>query len=398
MTRIPDAPADTRMMDIVHDALRRDLARAVDALSASPGPDQQAAIADHVVWMTAFLHSHHGAEDDGLWPLLRDRDPSLGALLDEMDADHARIDPLVATCRSAAEEVAGGTANVDVLAAALRELSAVLLPHLDREEQQVMPRASLVVTEAELRAVDRRHVIEPKPTAELALELHWLLDGLDGERALLVRHQVPAPMRPVLLHGFRRRYLRQAVACWGTPDGPRRQAYAPAARLARDIPPTGRAEVVVDAPIDAVWAVVSDPTRVGEWSHECRTVEWMGTDSEAVPGARFRGTNKAGIARWSRTNEVVAVDPGRSITWRTIPGALVRDSSEWRIALEPVAAGTRIVQTYEVVRAPVLLRKVFGLLLANHRDRSSGLRDDLRRIGEVAAAATAGRATAGPRT
>ncbi len=39
MTQRPDAPADTRMMGIIHDALRRDLDRAVDALSTAPYPD-----------------------------------------------------------------------------------------------------------------------------------------------------------------------------------------------------------------------------------------------------------------------------------------------------------------------------------------------------------------------
>ena len=39
MTRCPNAPADTRMMGIVHDALRRDLGRAIDVLSTAPYPE-----------------------------------------------------------------------------------------------------------------------------------------------------------------------------------------------------------------------------------------------------------------------------------------------------------------------------------------------------------------------
>jgi hypothetical protein len=44
------APADTQMMGIVHHALSRDLARAVDALSRTPAPGaaQRVAIAQHV--------------------------------------------------------------------------------------------------------------------------------------------------------------------------------------------------------------------------------------------------------------------------------------------------------------------------------------------------------------
>jgi hypothetical protein len=51
MTTDADAPADTRMMRIVHQALRRDLRRAQLALTASPPATrgQQRAIARHLV-------------------------------------------------------------------------------------------------------------------------------------------------------------------------------------------------------------------------------------------------------------------------------------------------------------------------------------------------------------
>src|ERR1700733_15049831 len=90
-----EAPADTAMMGIVHSALRRDLTRASEAVSANPPPGdkQRQAIAGHLVWMMDFLHRHHAGEDDGLWPLVRQRDPMAGALLDEMDAEHVRIAP-----------------------------------------------------------------------------------------------------------------------------------------------------------------------------------------------------------------------------------------------------------------------------------------------------------------
>jgi len=36
------------------------------------------------------------------------------------------------------------------------------------------------------------------------------------------------------------------------------------------------ASVVIEAPPEAVWSVISDVTRVGEWSGECRRGEWIG--------------------------------------------------------------------------------------------------------------------------
>jgi hypothetical protein len=75
-----DRPADTSLMRIVHDALRRDLDRARAAISGPPFPAdaQRAAIAEHLGWMTGFLYRHHESEDEGLYPLVRRRDPAAG--------------------------------------------------------------------------------------------------------------------------------------------------------------------------------------------------------------------------------------------------------------------------------------------------------------------------------
>jgi hypothetical protein len=155
-------------------------------------------------------------------------------------------------------------------------------------------------------------------------------------------------------------------------------------RLAR----TCRVEAVVGAPAEAVWWVVSDVTRTGEWSHECHEVVWLEGATAAAPGTRFRGANKSLWLRWHRTCVVTEVVPGRSISWRTIPTRRFVDSTEWRIGLEPLgdAGGTRIVQTYEVVRCPRWWEWLVSRFNPPHRDRTAALASDLARIGIVAAA------------
>jgi hypothetical protein len=81
---------------------------------------------------------------------------------------------------------------------------------------------------------------------------------------------------------------------------------------------------------------------------------------------------------------VLAVDEPREVAWRTLSTPLFPDSTEWRIRLEPAAAGTRIVQTFRVLRAPWLLDRLYARLLPNHRDRDRALAGDLARIGVVA--------------
>src|SRR6185295_19638790 len=90
-----------------------------------------------------------------------------------------------------------------------------------------------------------------------------------------------------------------------------------------------RVEVTVPAPIASVWRVVADVTRTGEWSHECHHVTWLDGATAAAPGVRFRGRNRSGVWRWSRTCEALAVDAPHRIDWRTIPTRLFVDSTDW---------------------------------------------------------------------
>ncbi|HEX5096735.1 MAG TPA: SRPBCC family protein [Acidimicrobiia bacterium] len=158
------------------------------------------------------------------------------------------------------------------------------------------------------------------------------------------------------------------------------------------LPRTGRNEVVVDAPVAAVWDVVVDVTRTGEWSHECQRVEWLDGAHVAKVGARFVGRNRAGRFSWSRRSEIVRLEPGREIVWKTIPTLVYRDSTEWSLLIEPAGdSRTRIVQSYQVLMINPIANRLFYLMVPQHRDRRPELNHDLLRIGEVANATTAAR-------
>ena len=143
-------------------------------------------------------------------------------------------------------------------------------------------------------------------------------------------------------------------------------------------------EVVVAASPEEVWEVVADVTRVGEWSHECRTARWLSGAAAARPGARFRGTNRVGPLRWSRTSEILVADPPHELEWRTMPTAMFPDSTRWRVRIRPVRGGTSITQSFLVVRAPALLDRVYARLIPAHQDRTAGLDADLVRLAAVA--------------
>jgi uncharacterized protein YndB with AHSA1/START domain len=152
------------------------------------------------------------------------------------------------------------------------------------------------------------------------------------------------------------------------------------------LPRTGQTEVEAAATPEQVWALLADVTRTGEWSHETQGGEWLDGASGAAPGARFRGRNRNGRTRWSRVCEVLAADAPRAISWRTVPSRLYRDSTVWTYELTPTADGCRITQRFEVLRLGPVLDRLFYAAIPAHRDRTVALAEDIRHLGEVAAA------------
>lgn len=145
----------------------------------------------------------------------------------------------------------------------------------------------------------------------------------------------------------------------------------------------GTVEVSVPASPEAVWAVLSDVTRTGEWSHEVNEVSWVGKGG-AVAGHQFVGHNQTGSSRWSRVCTINVADPGRVLEFTTW-GGVPKDSTRWRFELTPTASGTRITQSFEVLKLARIWEIVIYLVVPAHRDRTGALSDDLQRLGDVAA-------------
>jgi uncharacterized protein YndB with AHSA1/START domain len=150
---------------------------------------------------------------------------------------------------------------------------------------------------------------------------------------------------------------------------------------------TGEERIHIDAPPEAVWDLLSDVERMGEWSPECYRVAWLdGAAAPATPGARFKGWNRYGPMRWTMTCEVKSAIPGREIAWSTVQGD--REVVRWSYRLEPADSGTNLVESFDVKWLPFGPR-VFEDYLMRDRDRrrSQAMAATLKRI--KAAAETA---------
>jgi uncharacterized protein YndB with AHSA1/START domain len=368
-------PADTSMMRIVHDGLRRDLTRAQHALTTEPYPadGQRAAIAAHLGWLMGFLHRHHEAEDEGLYPLVRRSSPAAAALLDVMDDDHKRIGPAMTGLADAAAAYAVSAGARERAVQALDQLSGVLLPHLQREEDQMMPLVSAAITEAEWRKWDQQYNVKPLRPLPLADTGLWIMDSLSPADRAQVTALVPPVPRWIITTFLSGRYRRAAYRRWQLPEHSGRKA-----------PVSGQAEVTTTASPGAVWAVLADVTRVGEWSHECHGAQWLDGATTAVPGARFRGRNKSGRVSWSRPCTIEACDRPRELVYRT-KGVAFGDATQWRFVLEPAGdGGTVIRQSYRVLSLPVWADRLLWVMVPAHHDRLAALRADLGRLPVIA--------------
>lgn len=129
-----------------------------------------------------------------------------------------------------------------------------------------------------------------------------------------------------------------------------------------------------------MWEVLADNTRVGEWSHECRSAARGRRCPAPGSGACNRGARGLVAAMRDRHRRARAGAVLAHV--RSVPDA---GSTLWRITLEPEAGGTRIRQEYTVLTLPALTDTMIAQLLPAHRDRTAALREDLLRLGRVSA-------------
>jgi hypothetical protein len=134
---------------------------------------------------------------------------------------------------------------------------------------------------------------------------------------------------------------------------------------------------------DEVWALVSDVTRVGEFSPETFEAEWLDGAAGPAVGARFRGhvnRNSSGLKYWT-VCRVVACEPGREFAFAVEAGG--RTVNTWRYELAPSGGGTDVTESFQLARHP--LTALYWRLAGRWRGRTNreGMRTTLERIKAV---------------
>ena len=185
-------------MAIVHRLFRQayeEAARLVRA-APTPSPERVTFLADHIDLIVGGLHTHHVDEDALLFPKLIERVPEQAAMTEQVEHQHEAIatamDAALAACAAWRQRPSAETG--EALAAALDHLNAVVQPHLDDEEQKVVPLAAVTLTQQEWDALGKRGM-NSIPRNKRGVAAGMMLETLDADDRAFMMKEVPAPLR-----------------------------------------------------------------------------------------------------------------------------------------------------------------------------------------------------------
>jgi uncharacterized protein YndB with AHSA1/START domain len=130
------------------------------------------------------------------------------------------------------------------------------------------------------------------------------------------------------------------------------------------------ASTEVRASPEEVYAVVSDITRIPEWSPETMRAEWLAPD-------RFQARNRRRLGRWSTVANLAEAEPGRRFSF--VVQAMGGDWTQWTYLMEPgsTAGTTRLTEEMRMCVPLPFGALVFERLFLFVRDRRVDLQTNL---------------------
>lgn len=137
--------------------------------------------------------------------------------------------------------------------------------------------------------------------------------------------------------------------------------------------------IEIDGTPEQVWAVVSDLTRMGEWSPQCKKMFVLGGPVKA--GTRTVNVNRRGALVWPTSSKIVTFEPNREIAWR-----VAENNSVWGFAIDTTDNGVTVTQSRKVPGGQTskvssfLVDKVFGGNDGFETELGAGMRETLGKI------------------
>jgi hypothetical protein len=133
----------------------------------------------------------------------------------------------------------------------------------------------------------------------------------------------------------------------------------------------------IDASPETIYDLVADVTRMGDWSPECVSCEWIEGATGPTVGARFRARNRHGLARWSNKPRVIAADRGHEFGFVAVD-PFGHDMTRWIYRMEPAETGTTVTESFEMVRTIPLYIRLYDRWVMGVKDRKADLEANMR--------------------
>src|SRR4051812_27513695 len=187
---MPEQHADIRLYLVVHQSLRLTLDRFVNAAERLDPTTLAAVIPGRWAVLERGLHSHHEHEDSDFFPMISAADPTQLPLIQQLEREHeelvALLDAVDSSVRAlVAEPTAASRTAVHDTIAAVRD---TLVPHLDVEDEQLLPSAAAHIDAKEWDDVSER-ALRSTPRADMPI----VAGILDEVARSLPRDQQPPP-------------------------------------------------------------------------------------------------------------------------------------------------------------------------------------------------------------
>ncbi|MBA3744874.1 SRPBCC family protein [Sporichthya sp.] len=143
--------------------------------------------------------------------------------------------------------------------------------------------------------------------------------------------------------------------------------------------------VHINAHPQVVWDLVSDVTRIGEFSPETLEGRWISGATGPALGVKFQGhvkRNGRGPMYWT-TCRITACEPEKDFAFVVeVPG--MSGVNTWRYRLAPADDGTDVTESFELT--PSLFIRLYWTLAGPLRAKTNirGMTETLNRIKAVA--------------
>ncbi|KWX24619.1 MULTISPECIES: SRPBCC family protein [Mycolicibacterium] len=141
--------------------------------------------------------------------------------------------------------------------------------------------------------------------------------------------------------------------------------------------PLLQAQIDINAPVDRVWALVSDLRRMPEWSPQCRLMKTLGP---VRPGARTFNLNRRKFMFWPTTSRITEVIPEQKLAFR-----VDANNTIWTYELEPTETGTKLIESRHAENGTsavsnALVNALFGGVPSFENELVEGMNASLARI------------------